>query len=129
MPHITIEYSANIADHHDVDRLVSAVHEAALEHGLPAVDGLRTRAARRDHYVVADADPDFAFVAMHLRVGRGRDPETKLSFINALLDAAEAQIASESSPLAIMWSIELNEIDPEFRINRNHVRTRMQESP
>lgn len=129
MPHITIEYSANLADHHEVGALVAAVHDAALADGLPPLDGLRTRAAVRDHYKIADGDPDFAFVAIHVRIGPGRDPETKQDFITALLDAAEAQLASESSRLAVMWSIELNEIDANFRMNRNHVRTRMQERP
>jgi len=35
-------------------------------------------------------------------------------------------LASDNGPLAIMWSIELNEIDPKSRINRNEVRARMQ---
>lgn len=127
MPHITIEYSANVADHHDVDALVAAVHAASLAHGLPPADGMRTRAARRDHYVVADGSDDLGFVALAVRIGPGRDAAAKSSYIEAVLDAAEAQLDSEQSPLAIMWSIELNEIDPAFRINRNHVRTRLGE--
>ena len=42
MPHITIEYSANVAEHHDIDELVAAVHEAAL-----AVDGHAIHKANR----------------------------------------------------------------------------------
>lgn len=130
MPHITIEYSANIADYHDVDALVAAIHAAALAHGLPPADGLRTRAARRDHYLVADGSADLAFVAITIRIGPGRDSESKTSFIEAVLNAAEVQLDNEVGPLAIAWSIELNEIDPEFRINQNHVRTRLaQRSP
>ena len=34
MAHIIIEHSANLADHHDIDALVEAVHEAAAAHGL-----------------------------------------------------------------------------------------------
>lgn len=127
MPHITIEYSANVADHHDLAELVAALHQAALDHGLPPADGLRTRATRCDHYLVADGSPDLAFVALHVRIGPGRDADAKTSFITALLDAAERQCASEVSPLAIAWSIELVEIDPQSRINRNHVRNRLNE--
>ena len=70
---------------------------------------------------------DLAFVAIAIRVGPGRDAPTKTSFIEAVLDAAESQLDTESGPLAIAWSIELNEIDVNFRINRNHVRTRLAE--
>ncbi len=124
VPHITIEYSANIAEHHDIDAVVQAAPMAALDHGLPPVDGLRTRAAQRDHYLIADgSDPEtFAFIAISVRIGPGRDAATKTSFIETVLDAAEAQVNAADCPLAIMWSIELNEIDPNFRINRNYVR-------
>ena len=125
MPHITIEYSANIAEHHDVDALVAVVHDAAITHGLPPVDGLRTRATPRDDYRIADGSNDLAFVAIAIRIGPGRDAATKASFIEVVLDAAERQLNAEAGPLAIAWSIELNEIDPNFRINRNHVRTRL----
>lgn len=124
MPHITIEYSANVADHHDIDALVDAVHAAALAHGLPDVTGLRTRAAERVHYRVTTGDPSFAFVAIHCRIGPGREHDAKRSFIERVLDAAEAQLAD--TPLAIAWSIELTELDPELRINRNHVRAAME---
>lgn len=124
MPHITIEYSANVAEHHDIDALVEAVHTAALDHGLPPVDALRTRAAVRDHYLIADgSDPErFAFIAIAARIGPGRDAASKATFIEAVLDAAETHLNTERCPLSIAWSIELNEIDPEFRINRNYVR-------
>ncbi|MEM7094622.1 MAG: 5-carboxymethyl-2-hydroxymuconate isomerase [Actinomycetota bacterium] len=126
MPHVTIEYSSNVADHHDIGALVDVVHRAALDHGLPPLDGLRTRAAERAHYQVADGDPDYGFVAIHVRIGPGREPEAKQSFMTVLLDAAEERVAAESSPLHLMWSIEITEIDPEFRINRNHVRSHLQ---
>ena len=124
MPHITIEYSANVAEHHDIDELVAAVHEAALAHGLADVTGLRTRAAERAHYRAMSGDPSFAFVAIHSRIGPGREQDDKRSFIEQVLDAAEG--ALDGTPLAIAWSIELTELDPELRINRNHVRAAME---
>ena len=99
MPHIMIEYSANIAEHHDVDALISAVHNAAIGHGLPPVDGLRTRAAVRDHFRIADGSAELAFVAIAIRVGPGRDAPTKTSFIEAVLDAAESQLDAEFGQL------------------------------
>ncbi len=123
MPHILIEYSANLADHHDIDALVGAVHAAALDHGLADPTALRTRAVRCDHYRVMTGDPRFAFVALACRIGPGREPAAKQSFIATVLDAGEAALGD--SPLAIAWSIEVTELDPDFRINRNHVRAAM----
>ena len=130
MPHVIIEYSANVAEHHDIDELVEVVHAAALADGLPALDALRTRAEERTAFRVADGAETNAFVAIHARIGPGRDADAKQRFLAAVLDAAEAHVAGtpldppplDPPPLDIAWSIELTEIDPEFRINRNHVR-------
>ena len=121
MPHVTIEYSANVADHHNIDHLVGAVHSAALDHGLAQLSALRTRAAERTAFRVANGDARFAFIAIAVRIGPGRDLEQKQSFIEMLLDAG--QQALNPTELAIAWSVELNEIDPALRINRNGIRT------
>ena len=120
MPHVIIEYSSNVAEHHDIDELVAVVHAAALADGLPALDALRTRAEERTAYRVADGADTNAFIAIHARIGPGRDADAKQAFLTTVLDAAEAHLGE--TPLDIAWSIELTEIDPEFRINRNHVR-------
>lgn len=125
MPHITIEHSANVAERHNIDALVAAVHSAALENGLPSLPSLRTRAVSRQHYRISTGDPEFGFVAITCRIAPGRDAEAKQSFLKQVLDAAETQLNSEGCPLHIAWSIEITETNPEFRINRNRVRDAM----
>ncbi len=125
MPHIVVEYSANLERHLDPDVLVRAVHDAALAHGLAPLDGLRTRAARRDHALVADGDPSFAFVAVWARIGPGRTPEARSGFVTALVDAVEALCLPFLDEMPVMISGEVTELDAEHRINRNHVRPRL----
>lgn len=125
MPHITIEHSANLAEHHDVDGLVAAVHAEALRHALVAPDALRTRAEPRASYRIADGHPANAFVAIHVRLAPGRSRDDKRELIERVLAVAEQYVAT--TPLAIAWSIELTELDPELRINHNRVRDRIQE--
>ncbi len=128
MPHFTIECSANVAEHHDIDRLVTAVHRAVLDMGIaPSPAALRTRAAVRDHYLVADRnDPAHGFVAITARIGPGRSAEMKQDIIQTVLDAAEAELA-QADRLVIAWSMEVHEIDAQFRQNRNHIRAHIQE--
>ncbi|MEO0494825.1 MAG: 5-carboxymethyl-2-hydroxymuconate Delta-isomerase [Actinomycetota bacterium] len=121
MPHVIIEYSANVADHHDIDALVEVVHDAAVASGIAARPSLRTRAVARTHYRVADGDPASAMIAMVARIGPGRDIATKRALATEILDAAEAHTAGESSTLVIAWSSEVQEIDADSRVNRNHV--------
>ena len=127
MPHIVIEYSANLADLIDVQELVDVVHAAALADGLPPLDALRTRAVERDHFRIADGSPDFAFVAVVARIGPGRPADDKLRFLQALIDAVEDHLAPIADRRQVALSTEIQEIDVEFRVNRNQVRTALAE--
>ena len=125
MPHIIIEHSANVADLTDMDALVDAVHRAALDDGLPALDALRTRAARRDHYRIADGDPAYGFVYLTARIGPGRDSETIQRFLNRLIDTVDEVLAPLQADNPVAISAEVQLIEPTMRINRNHVRAHL----
>ena len=125
MPHQIIEYSENLESRMDIQALVDGLHETAMGiDGLP-LGGLRTRAARRDSYQVADEHPDNAFVHMILKLGHGRDEETKKRFGEALFNALCALLepVSSTSPLAI--SFEIQEIDAELTWKKNNLREYM----
>ena len=120
MPHVIIEHSANLTDAVDIDELVDRLHAATLGTGIAPLDGLRTRAVARDHYAVADRHPDNAFVAVTARLGAGRSDADKHRLVAALMDALDEQLGSARR--TAMLSVEYQEIDPEFRLNRNHLR-------
>ena len=120
MPHLVIEYSANVADVADIGGLVDAVHSAALATGVAAPDALRTRAALREHYAIGDRHPDNMFVALTARLGAGRSDDDKAQFVRALMDALTDYLGEATA--AMMLSVEYQEIDPAWRINENHLR-------
>lgn len=121
MPHVTIECSANVADATDVSALISALHDAALDTGIVPVDALRTRAAVREHYAIGDRATGNMFVAVLVRLAPGRSDEAKHLLVETLLDALDRQLGPARD--RAMLSVELQEIDPAFRVNRNHLRT------
>ena len=125
MPHITIEYSANLAEHHDIDRLIDAVHATALATGVPALAALRTRAMPREHYRIADGNPENLFVAVIARIRDGRPDEVKQAFMERLMETLSTELApvSESYPLAI--SLEVQEIDPKWSMRQNNLHERL----
>ena len=127
MPHFVVEYSANVAEHHDVGALLDVIQQTILDMDVAPVAGIRIRGIRQDEYRIADgSNANFAYVAMVARLGPGRDDETKTRIITTVLDAAEAQFASETSPLVIAWSLEVQEIDAVFRVNRNYVKAALE---
>jgi 5-carboxymethyl-2-hydroxymuconate isomerase len=111
MPHVTVEYSANLKNRIDIVKLIETVHQAALRSGVFEVAAVRTRAACRDHYVIADGHPDNAFVAISVRVAPGRPPETRRRVGQEIFEAACEFLKNvyETTPLAI--SLEVQEID------------------
>lgn len=121
MPHVTIEYSSNVAEVVDIDELVGAVHDAALTTGIAAIDALRTRAIARTHYAIGDRAPDNGFVAIVARLGAGRSEDDQRTMVDALMDALERTLGDARSTM--MLSVEYQEIDPARRVNRNHLRS------
>lgn len=77
MPHLIVEYSANLEQALDIAKLVAALHEAALETGVFPIGGIRTRAARRDVYRIADGHAGNGFIHVQARIGAGRPPEVR----------------------------------------------------
>ena len=120
MAHLTIEHSANLADQVDIGGLVETLHDAALATDVVRVDALRTRAAAREHYAVGDRAPGNTFVAVVARLGPGRPPGDKHALIDGVLVALEKYLGDAAA--TCMVSVECQEIDAEFRVNRNHLR-------
>ena len=79
MPHLNIEYSANLEEAMDVQALVDRIHETALETGIFPLGGVRTRAEPRKYYRIANGDPRAGYIHMVVRIGPGRDVDTRRS--------------------------------------------------
>jgi 5-carboxymethyl-2-hydroxymuconate isomerase len=121
MPHILVEYSANLEPRMDAAALVTAVHEAAIATGVFKVGGIRTRAARREVFRVADGSPDNAFVAVTARIAAGRDEETRRRVGKTIFDSlcGELQPIYETTPIAI--SVEVQELIEIGAFRRNNI--------
>jgi len=121
MPHLNIEYSANLADTLDIQALVDRIHETALETGIFPLGGVRTRAEARTHYRIANGDPSAAYIHMVVRIGPGRDEQTRRDagerIFGALCDFTDP--IYQSRPLAL--SFELQEIPRDMAWRRNNL--------
>ena len=130
MPHIIVEYSANIREQIGPETLIQCIHEAALRTGVFPIGGTRTRAAERSCYRIADGHPDNAFVHIVLRIGHGRDLETRRQAAEEIFhDVCQfLEPLFQRTPLGI--SLEVQEIDPAVSLKKNnlheHVRARQE---
>lgn len=121
MPHLIIEYSANIEARLGLDALMDALHRTALETGVFPLGGLRIRAHRADHYRVADCDPANGFVHVTALIGHGRSLEVQQQAGEQLFAALTACLEPlfESSPLAVSFNVQ--EFHPVLNFKKNNL--------
>ena len=77
MPHLTLEYSANLGASVDLDGLCKNLCKCLSDSGLFELGAIRVRAVRCDTYAIADELPENAFLDASLHIGAGRTPEEK----------------------------------------------------
>ena len=121
MPHLIVEYSANLEDAVDIPRLVGAIHAAALETGMFPIGGIRTRAERRDIYQVADGHPDNAFVHVQARIGAGRTPDVRQKAAEHIFAVVKAETAKAFASRPLGLTFEIVEIDPVGSLKHNNL--------
>ncbi|HLH91044.1 MAG TPA: 5-carboxymethyl-2-hydroxymuconate isomerase [Xanthobacteraceae bacterium] len=125
MPHVICEYSANLEQRIRIPALLETLHEAMTRTGTAELAGLRTRADRRTDYIIADNDPANGFVNVTIRVAKGRTVETRKLIAQTIFAAAEKHLADVFATTPFVLSVEVQEIDPEFRIHTSNIRERM----
>ena len=125
MPHFILEYSANLKDELSLDELFKTLHETAMETGVFPLGGIRFRAVRCDDYLIADADPDNAFVHLTAKIGRRRDPDVRSDVAERIFDSLVEYLDDlyKARPLAV--SFELTELTPGLSFRKNNIHERI----
>ena len=112
MPHIQIDYSASLEARLDVAGLCAVLRDAAVATGVIALAGVRVRAIKVDHVVIADGNPGHAFLDISVRLRGGRTVEAKAQGTAAIFAAAEGFCAEVMATSSFMLSMEMRDIDP-----------------
>lgn len=110
MPHIIIEYSANIAEVAEIPALLGAVHQAACQSGVFEIPAIRTRAVARELALVGDGNPANGFVLITVRMKSGRPPAVQEQLAQSLMDAASRPLAAAFERRSIILNVEIHDI-------------------
>jgi 5-carboxymethyl-2-hydroxymuconate isomerase len=121
MPHLIIEYSANLDGRLELDRLLDRLHGTAIGTGMFPLGGIRIRAYRAGDYRIADCAADNAFVHVTAIVGSGRPLAHREAVSRELFDTlcAVLEPIQATSPLAI--SFNMREFDPVLNYKKNNL--------
>jgi 5-carboxymethyl-2-hydroxymuconate isomerase len=121
LPHLIVEYSANIEHAIALDDLLDKLHASAIRSGIFPIGGLRVRALRMDRYRIADCHPDNGYVHVTAIVGHGRPLDVRervgaelFAMLTEHLDGA-----FRAGPLAI--SFNMQEFHPQLNFKKNNL--------
>lgn len=121
VPHLIVEYSANVEDRIDLNAVLDRLYRTATESGMFPLGGIRVRAYRADNYRIADCHPENGFVHVTAIVGAGRPLERRAEVSRDLFAALCDQLAAAQAagPLAI--SFNMREFDSVLNFKKNNL--------
>lgn len=130
MPHLTVEYTANLAPDGDIAGLMPQLARCLVDQrvdGRPVypVGGVRVRAFEAAHWCIADGSiPDAAFVHASLKVGAGRAPETLRATGDALFEVLRAHFEALHARRGFALSLEIAEFSEAGTWKHNNLHAR-----
>ena len=125
MPHMTIEYSANVENIVDMQKLCELFREAMLETKLFPRAGIRVRAIKCEAYAIADGSGGNYFIDILIRIGQGREVLLRKQALTSIFEKAKVFLEPQIKAHPLSISIEMREIDSEFSLKRNGIRDKI----
>ena len=108
MPHVTLQYTVNLAEFNPTAAL-RAINQSLAESGHFDEESIKSRALRLDDYRVGIADAGRAFIHVQLKVLPGRDDATRKAFAELII-AALSSVLTDCPP-STQLCVEVDELD------------------
>ncbi len=125
MPHISIEYSANLEARTDIQGLCEVLRAEAADIDAFPTPGIRVRALKADHFSIADGDPKHGFVDISIRLRAGRPQGVKEEAVKRLFEAAQTFLKPVLETSSLALSLEMRDIDPDLSPKTGTIRAHM----
>lgn len=131
MPHLTLEYSSNLADEPSMAQLcreLAGTLAAQRDNDRPVfpLGGIRVRALRCDQYCIADGRAhDAAFLHGNLKIAAGRSEAVKRAAGDALFDVVKTYFAAHFERQGLALSLEINEFSEAGTWKHNSLHARL----
>jgi 5-carboxymethyl-2-hydroxymuconate isomerase len=125
MPHLIVEYTANLKSEADIPALLRKANRVLLDQdGMFPIGGIRSRAIELTDWCMADGEDDYAFVHITLKMGAGRDDAVKRRTCDALFEMVKAHFAPLYAKRYLALSMELVEFSESGTYKHNNVHAR-----
>jgi 5-carboxymethyl-2-hydroxymuconate isomerase len=129
MPHVIVEYTANLKAEADIPALLRKVNRALLDPGgVFPIGGIRSRAIELTDWCMADGKDDYAFVHITLKIGAGREEPVKRKVCDELFEMVKAHFASLYAKRYLALSMELVEFSEGGSYKHNNVHAKFKKA-
>lgn len=108
MPHLTLEYSDNLA--FDVQSLLKRLHADLAATGAIKLRGIKSRAIRQSEYRIADGDPGYAFVHINLLIREGRPLQVQKDAARRVMEALKDTFGERLEKGYLSLSVDIKEM-------------------
>jgi 5-carboxymethyl-2-hydroxymuconate isomerase len=127
MPHITVEYTANLKPEADIAALLAKINAVLIaQGGVFPIGGIRSRAIELADYRIADGAADDAFVHVTVKIGAGRDKVLKKRTFDALFEAIKKHFAALYAKRNLALSMEIAEFSEAGTYKHNNIHARFE---
>ena len=97
------------------------MHNAATSSGIFPESGLRSRAICCEEFRVGNGAPDNAFLNLSMKVGSGRDLETRMAIGKQLFDIMIEHLQPIFDSRHIAVSFEMRELEEHVKFNKKNI--------
>lgn len=123
MPHIQIDYTANLEDVVTGKRLVELIHQAAVDSGIFPVWGIRTFARSVHQYRVGNGEKNNGFINITVRIAPGRNLALRQRITQELFGAVLQSMDELFKTHRLGCQLEVTEFDADVSIYKNNLAT------
>jgi 5-carboxymethyl-2-hydroxymuconate isomerase len=111
MPHLTLEYTANIGEELVTPELFSHLHAVLAELAGIELSGCKSRAVRLDRFYLGDGSTPVAFAHLEVGIFAGRPGELKTAIAKRCLAALEEHLAPAACGLDLQITVEVRDME------------------
>jgi 5-carboxymethyl-2-hydroxymuconate isomerase len=109
LPHLNIEYTANIADAFDAPRVLRHLNNAVIATGLFEPSHIKSRAVMFEQFCIGAADAEAAMIHARIHVLPGRAEEALCILSSTVVTALQAVL--KPTPLTVQITAEVTEMN------------------
>lgn len=110
MPHLTLEYTANIPIRLDSKTFFAGLHERLKDFDTLAIEKIKSRAIRHTEYCIGAGDDRNAFVYLEFAMFQGRSEELRKEISRQTLEYLKQEFSTAIKDLKCSITVEIREI-------------------